>query len=344
MKIFPQFLIFLCSLMAIIQTTLVFADVSDWQEEMDKQAAVVKEQCDGLVNVTYPSSDKPNSSQKVTLQGCDPDTLYYGLDGKKIDYVQARLCALSTPSPQDYSSSVLMMVYANGQGVKRNYKLAKKAACDVEGAPAEIQSRIQHLLDMETGKKGANSKIDICDDITSGFMMGYCSSLDSNLKEQIREQKFNEISSRWTDEEKAGFKILMSKANKFFTERSESEVDQSGTARAAMSIAEYTALREDFSNSLSDFESGKLPAFTQKDFTVADRKLNRTYGKLKKDKAEDDLNTVKMEDIQRVEYIWISYRDAWVDFGKLKYPSIPDYAWKTYFTNKRTKMLSDAEM
>jgi hypothetical protein len=66
-----------------------------------------------------------------------------------------------------------MMLYANGQGVTRNYKFAKKAACSTDAATMEIVSWLQHLTNMGFGNEGANPKIDICDDITSGLMPGY---------------------------------------------------------------------------------------------------------------------------------------------------------------------------
>jgi hypothetical protein len=41
---------------------------------------------------------------------------------------------------------LLTMIYANGKGAARNFDLALKFACEVDGAPAENGYRLEHLL------------------------------------------------------------------------------------------------------------------------------------------------------------------------------------------------------
>jgi hypothetical protein len=36
-----------------------------------------------------------------------------------------------------------------------------------------------------------------------------------------------------------------------------------------------------------------------------------------------------------------SDRDAWVEFGKLKYPQVSAVSWKAYLTEKRIPMLEE---
>jgi L-arabinose isomerase len=78
--------------------------------------------------------------QVAKLQDCDAERLYYGLDGPA-NPLEARLCALS-PGNEDSAqeAGILMMLYANGVGVTRDFSLAKKAACGAVGeAVADLE-------------------------------------------------------------------------------------------------------------------------------------------------------------------------------------------------------------
>jgi uncharacterized protein YecT (DUF1311 family) len=297
-------------------------------------------ECRRLAKVEFPAPDRPSPAQEKSLKGCDAEDFYYGIK-TKIDYVKARHCALSTQnSGQARNDGVLMMLYANGQGVARNYKIATKAACSAEAAEMETVGRLQHLANMESGKEGAHPKIDICDDITSGFMQGYCARIQSELADQTREQEFARLTSNWNAIERGAFQQLKKQADTFVAARSDLEVDQSGTARGAQVLDEAWTQKEDFLKSLQDFEAGKLPAFSKGDYAKLDRELNQLYLQLKRTK-DPEFGTVKKEDIQRTQRAWLAYRDAWVRFAKAKYPSIPEYALNAYFTKKRTEMLKE---
>lgn len=62
----------------------------------------------------------------------------------------------------------------NGKKVEKNIKLAKALACFSYHSPAEIHSNINIL---EKTKKG----IDICDNLTSRFMIGHCQELQTRI-------------------------------------------------------------------------------------------------------------------------------------------------------------------
>ena len=74
--------------------------------------------------------------------GCDTRTLYYGDDGQGHgrNDAAARHCAYRARAAGNNDafdgSGVLMMLYANGRGVARNIPLARRFACEYEGAPA----------------------------------------------------------------------------------------------------------------------------------------------------------------------------------------------------------------
>jgi uncharacterized protein YecT (DUF1311 family) len=50
--------------------------------------------------------------------------------------------------------------------------------------------------------------------------------------------------------------------------------------------------------------------------------------------------TVTPEGIKAAQELWIAYRDAWVAFGKQRYPSVNAEGWKTFLTQQRIGMLN----
>src|SRR5258708_1331388 len=71
------------------------------------------------------------------LKNCDSEALYYGYD-RPADPSAALQCAYYERAHQDPSvvaafagPGVLTMLYANGKGVRRNYDLAIRFACEI---------------------------------------------------------------------------------------------------------------------------------------------------------------------------------------------------------------------
>lgn len=297
-------------------------------------------QCAALDKLAYPAADRPSAAQQAGLASCDAPALYYGIRQPR-DFLKARHCAFMPDKDDDVFSKkagVLMMLYANGQGVGRNLQLAKKAACAAGGAPAELSGRLAHLDDMAPGKSEAGKPIDFCDDITSGMMMGYCASLDAAQGDVKREREIAAIAAKFKPNEQAAFSRLLNSLSRFVQARGGNEVDLSGTARGAMVVGEEDAQKDAFLAALQAFERGKLPRFSAAQDRAFDRELNTVYGQLRRLPAQD-YTTIKMADIQATQRIWLTYRDAWVEFGKLRYPAVPAYAWRAYFTQQRTAML-----
>lgn len=297
-------------------------------------------ECAALGKLAYPAVDRPSAAQQAALASCDAPALYYGIRQPR-DFVKARHCAFTPDKDDDVFSKkagVLMMLYANGQGVARNLQLAKKAACAAGGAPAELSGRLTHLNDMAPGKSAAGQTIDFCEDVTSGMMMGYCASLGAAQDDVKREGALAAIAATFKPNERAAFSHLLNSLSRFVEARGGNEVDLSGTARGAMVVEEEDAQKDAFLAALQAFERGKLPRFSAAQDQAIDRELNAVYGQLRRLPAQE-YTTIKMADIQATQRIWLVYRDAWVEFGKLRYPAVPAHAWRAYFTQQRTAML-----
>jgi uncharacterized protein YecT (DUF1311 family) len=286
-----------------------------------------------------PEGDELTSAHSERLAGCDASKLYYGI-GEKVDFIAARQCAYAERANGNQEvfggSAILMMLYANGDGVPRNFRVAEKFACESGGAPAEIDGRMEHLRKLQqahwTGKN-----FDLCDDITSGYMGGRCSLLNSQIQAAKRDNSLDAIVRTWSPADQSAFKALRAEANKFFSQRSEDEVDQSGTMGPAFVIEEEKSLQNGFFAAVQRFERGKLPNYSRGDFQRANVELNLVYAQAKKRSL--NMGTVTLRGIQQTERAWIRYREAWVGFGAVKYPSVSADSWRTWLTQERTTML-----
>lgn len=299
-------------------------------------------ECVRVETAAFPGEDQPSPQAIESLAGCDSESLYYGI-GRAAEPAKARECAfaeMASGSGGDVwgGANILMMIYANGKGADRNIDLAIKLACEKSWAPAEVQARIEHLHRLQ--EQGSNMKnFDLCDDITSGYMGGFCAGHAERIESVRRQDRLASMTGRWSREHRQAFHSLEQAASRFFMARRDNEVDTGGSARVAFMVEEEASLRNDFLVSLDAFETGKLPAFSARQFADADARLNTVYGKAQPAEEPSYAGAVTRKGIKNTQREWIRYRDAWVAFGKKKYPKVSAESWKTYFTEKRIRML-----
>lgn len=283
---------------------------------------------------------------------CDTRMLYYGDDGhgRGSDDAGARHCAYRVRTSGDNDvfdgSGVLMMLYANGRGVVRNIPLAKRFACEYEGAPAEVESRLEHLDAIASGKD--RKPLDICDDITSGMMGGFCAARDADFARAIRENRWAALQADWTPAQRSTLAALRKAAGAYFDTASSNEVDMSGTARGAFAVEAYETLDIALLEDVERFERGARPDEKATGFPAADKTLNAAYRQtlaaLDADKSEGasgEYGTIQSEGVRDTERLWLRYRDAWVAFAAARYPDTAKDAWRAWLSRVRAKALSD---
>jgi uncharacterized protein YecT (DUF1311 family) len=285
---------------------------------------------------------------------CDSYKFYSGID-RKVDFAAARQCAWSELLAQQATleprytgesvfggSAMLTVLYANGEGVPRNIPLAIRFACEAEGAPAEIALRVKHLEALATEQSENSAKFSFCDDITSGFMQGFCAARDSEIRDQMRAESLNALVSHFTPSQRLAFDKLRKSEETYALAHASGEIDLSGTARAMFQIEAQDTLRDDFLAALQRYEKGKFPSEPTAQYSDADERLNSAYRKALSDaeKHKSDYGgAVQPSGIRDAERAWLRYRDAWMAFAKLRYPSVPASAWLVLLTNDRTGIL-----
>lgn len=272
-------------------------------------------------------------------EGCNPIGKYYVARGQKSpDWTGVLQCAT-----QDRNDAVLMMMYANGLGVKRDIDRAIAHACRIDSAPMELKLRVEHLQAM---KAGTDSKpIDLCDDATSGLMGGFCADVAERARKSVRDGALAQQTKGYTAIQRERYTALQKAVDAFAERSSRDETDLSGTARAAFVIQARAAIDDIFLADVRGAELGKLPRGTEQTYTAADKALNDVYRKVMAlpTGADGQLKdtTVTKEGIRAAQRTWLKYRDAWAAFGTTRYPAIPAAAWKQRLTERRTAQLKE---
>jgi uncharacterized protein YecT (DUF1311 family) len=301
------------------------------------QCEEISKICSRVQLTPIPDGDRPSEQEKKEMQGCSSSKLYFG---NPSDPIKARKCAYlqieqgTAGGPFD-GIPILMTVYANGDGVASNYDLAMRFACeDANSAAAEYEQRIFHL--------GTNDSFDYCGDITSGYMQGACADRASKEEQVSRSDKLSKMTARWTEQEKKEFEKLKA-IWLVFVEAGSHEVDYTGfppTANGTPEILQREFLENGFVSSLAEFESGNFPFNVENDFIKADRELNTIYKRIQgASESKEILPGTTKEDIKKAQRAWLKYRDAWVQFAKLKYPLVSSTSWKTWLTRDRVGQL-----
>jgi hypothetical protein len=292
--------------------------------------------CTKVKDVAVPSADRPTADESKDLAGCRSQDLYFGL-GTPRDAVKARKCAFLEidrgVSDLDIAGrAILAMIYTNAQGVDRNMDLAIKFSCEVQGSPGDVAGNVHQLARFkESHYDGTN--FSFCDHSSGRHLYEACVALDERFDKIKRENKIAEITRSWSAEDKRAFADLRKAADPFFTDRCAGEFDTSTTQ-----VQERAFLERDFIAKLEQLERGEFPGFTAAD-------LQKSQGKLKADldkvqaKGSFMQGQISAEAVNKAEKTWQAYKEAWITFGKKKYPKVTAVSWNTWLTEDRVVML-----
>jgi len=267
--------------------------------------------------------------------------------GQTIYPGRARLCAYiemetaeeKTDTPLFESAGILLNIYANGKGAKRNIPLAKRMACIIWSAPAELEARLEHLSQIEAGKS-LETEFDVCDDITSGRMGGECAAHQERISDAERNRYLSQVRGKLSAAQRSFLSDLEKKLDAFVTARSDGEIDQGGTIRMARLIGEEEVVRVQFADGIKTLIDGISGDWKPADYKKADQELNAVYKKLQ-GRKEFIAEGVSAERIKLSQRAWLKYRDAWVKFGQSLYPDRLPESLITELTRQRVVMLSE---
>ncbi len=322
-----------------------YPNTENFGSEFDKSEAWYK-QCMAVKSVMPDRKDLPSEVTATSLLKCEAQGDYYDTldmgNPSQSDWMKVVRCA-----HRNNETDVLSMLYANGFGVQRNLRLALRYACETSAAEAEMVGRVEHITSMMNARASGNlQRYDICDDITSGMMQGYCAGIEEKRAEKARIAQLKMVTSRWSAPQRNAFVKLKEAMEKFAEARGNNETDMSGTARAAMAITSEAAEKDLFLNDIKQLENGNPPSFTEQQFKSEDKRLNEVYQQLMHVRIDDDQSglggtTISKADVRSTQKIWLGYRDAFVAFGIVRYPDVKAESWKALLTKRRIEQLEE---
>lgn len=332
---------------------LAAGQAGDWADDTSELTSGFEESkaiCRSVRTREPPAGDRPDPGAAAALKGCDSEALYYGI-GMKADPVKARQCAFLERESGDEQvlggSVMLMTIYANGIGARRDLDVATHLACGLDGAPMESDGRIRHLAELKA-QNWTGSDFHYCDDITSGLSMGYCAAHQARIDGEERKAALAALIAGWSDAERQALARLRQAHEAFVSARSDGEIDLNGTARAAMQIAAEEKAEAAFLDTLRRLAAGGAPAFSPADYRAADAALNAAYRETMAAlpaAGSPDLGpgSVTREGVRAAQRAWLRYRDAFLAFARVKFPDLASDSLAAWLTRQRIEMLAAEE-
>jgi hypothetical protein len=285
-----------------------------------------------------PAADRPDARAAASLRGCDAEALYYGI-GVRRDLARARLCAFTQtpghPALEPFAGrAMLITIYANGAGARRDLEIATHLACGIAGlAPAEYDARVSHLTRLR-GAAGRGPAFHYCDDISGGLAEGLCSAHRAALARPQREAALRALIARWTPEEKRAFEPLRRAFEEFVAASAAGDL-----ASASLRGRLEQGLRDQFADMLQRLSSGRAPRFTAGQFGTEDLQLNQAYRARLEDERQYDAPGISVATLQNAQRAWLRYRDAFLAFAAVKYPRVARESLAAWITRNRSEII-----
>jgi hypothetical protein len=294
--------------------------------------------CASVKDAELPTADRPSAAEEKELARCSSVDLYFGF-GQAADPVKARKCAYAELDRGDKvllgGNALLMMVYANGKGAQRNFDVALKLACALPGdAPGDAAGRV-HQLDRLKKMNWAGDNFSVCDHSSGRAFYEQCAILSERFDKIERDQKFNDLVSKWTPRQQKAFHAFMPQADSFFKAQANHGINLEGT----FEVQEEAFLRNNLLSSLQKFEAGELPKFSAQDFERAEAEERATYRRTQTGETQR-WGTVTRESLKLSEEAWQRYCKAWITLARERYPTLSVQDWKTWLDQERLVALS----
>ncbi|MDR3752577.1 MAG: hypothetical protein P4K93_02335 [Terracidiphilus sp.] len=355
------------------------ARISDRYESPDPEALPWLSMCEHARAAPLPSdiTAEPSEPQFPVCASFKP---YYGIDAP-VDFRAARQCAIAERNLIHFQSSqnigfegvgaqigeeingsvMLTMLYANGQGVPRNILLAQRFACEAiddqqvasnDGfASDEKRAAVPPAL-LEAIASPVPSHLDMCNYVAPlARALDMCDFIAMTGANEKRTAALNAIARSMTPVQKTAYDRLLTALHAYLSAHDHNEVAVMGHYLFSGGWQGISTEREQaFLEDMRKFERKELPRSTSAEFAADDKALNAAYQKVLASAPEKERTTAgehmtgnvpTKASIRATEKLWIVYRDAFADFGTLRYPSTTREAWKAYVTKQRTRDLGD---
>ena len=315
----------------------------------------------GVVILEYTPTPPSEGATRIRQTYCNGESLYYSADPSRFQH--ARSCVLAklglfragTPSDQaraaqsaaaggatfpagiDREGLVLAMVYANGEGVRKNLPLARRFLCEYgDGIGSDTNAEELTKFDALTS---SGQRFDMCGkQIDFGRGVDYdCLGFQQDRRDKEVQLREAAILKTTSPPVRAAFVELRRAWEAFHSAYGamDSAICDGGTGCGPITENDDLKFTGSWLAALKNIEAGTPPA-THADaakFSMLDRDLNEKFRASLKfytegTSAEEGLTPA----VREADRKWLIYREAWVHFGALRWPDLPSDQWRAWQT------------
>ncbi len=165
--------------------------------------------------------------------------------------------------------------------------------------------------------------------------------INSEYKDILR--TIDGFSKQLSGEALSKYKVLKKALESYATSHSENEVYAEGTGYSDVVAAEKISVQREFIELFKRLDTKQFKPQSELDLKKEDAELNQTYQILQKNK---NLDTGVAADpsrsgIRNTQRKWIQYRDAWLAFSKINFPTVDKDALNASLTSDRIVRLKN---
>jgi uncharacterized protein YecT (DUF1311 family) len=223
--------------------------------------------------------------------------------------------------PEDWDAETdsveLAEMFANGEGVERDFSAAIHFVCRMGMASAERWSMLEHVLSMERGL--TDEPLDFCEFNTSRDGGIICAGRRDDEEGPQQKRRFEAVRARFAG---PTLDVLRVKARAFVEADAFWEAEQSrGGTMYVYAETHATLDREGrFLDQLELYTKERAAAATPAELAQADAELNAAYKKRLAgiEPCDPEYSNctppLEPENLREAQRAWIPYRDAWIAF------------------------------
>jgi len=334
---------------ALSAVLLTAADQSrDWGDDPShvagdrKEFAETQAICRSVKTLTIPAADLPDAKTQAALKGCSSEDLYYGV-GMPKNLTKARQCAImewqADPGRSDpfFGAGMLMTIYANGAGGRRDYDLATHMACNTWAAPVDSDTLVRAV---QAHKSGAEkSEFDYCGDVMQGYSnnsAAQCLDHEEHMAKPKRAAKLKPLLAGWTPAQAAAYRDFKAAQANFILARQQKERG-AGVVNRSAPVAHEAWLLDAEVDLIGRLSRGAGPKATPAQRQAEDRRLQASYQAAMRDlPTEGGFDyTITRDGLRDTERAWIAYRDAWLRLAAARWPAASQNGLAAHLTRAR---------
>jgi TPR repeat protein len=283
---------------------------------------------------------------------CDEQALYYGF-GESPNYQMALECAYRHRAhPEAPTNSLLegagtlAMLYANGEGIPRDYTLAIRFACEAGNTGGQnTEQRIGRLEALRDGKLPAGTTFDLCDQQMSGVMGAYCSDLSTKQDDVGRARRIAAIQAHMSREAQTMLAALQADENTFEESRRKGEYPGGGgSGSVGFALNDQNKLREQFVINLEHFSISRLPKASPANRRLAQRDLDAAYAAVLAVPRDPNapFGDPTVNGLKATQAAWEKLFEQWMLFVPVAFPELSRDAVATELLRLRIHQVKKA--